>query len=175
MQKQSFAIVALIALLLPGCGKTEITTYDTIEKEVRRANQKSERVEQELGDALSVLTVQDEAQQEHKLKALVIRKNKTWGKKDWLAFSWRRVATGLHGYEHFPFHTYKDFVDDHLRGLKRSWNVLSRIKVVDVNSTRNKLDEQIKQLAELSELIETHDRYLQESDKMGLILTRRQY
>lgn len=173
MHKQLFASLSLLALL-PACGQPEISNYDVIEKTVRRAHQKSDRVEKELGDAIDLLQMPDEAYQESRLKVLIIRKNKQWDNKDWLAFSWRRMATRLQSYKHFPFHTFKDFVDEHMRGLKRSWNMLSRIKVVDVSTIRNKLDSQVKQLAELSEMVESQDRYLQESDKMGLILTRTQ-
>lgn len=161
-----------IALMLTSCGPSEITNYDTIEKFVRRANQKYEEASKELAPALATLQTQDDRYQEQQLKNVVLKKNKEWNQKDWFAFSWRRMATGLQSYKNFPFHTYKDFVDQYLKSLKRSWSRLSRIKVVDVSTIRNKLDVLIKKIKELLDLVESHDRYLAETDKMGVILTR---
>jgi hypothetical protein len=172
MQKYTAWMIPIALMALSGCGQKEITNYDTIERTVRRANQKCEETHRELGAALAILDIPDEAAQEKQLKTAVIRKNKEWDKKDWLAMSWRRMATGLQGYRNFPFHTYKDYIDQYQKELKRNWNQLTRINVVDVNRLRNKVDELIKKLEELSEMIESHDRYLAEADKMGLILTR---
>ncbi len=162
----------VITLVLSACGPTEITNYDTIERVVRRANQKYDEVQQELGSAVAIVEITDEMLQEKQLKTIIIRKNKEWNSKDWLAVSWRRMATGLQGYKNFPFHTYKDYVDQYLNSLKRSWSQLARIRVVDVSTLRNRIDAVIKKLSDLSEMIESHDRYLVEADKMGLILTR---
>lgn len=172
MHKQIGKYLPVLALVLSSCGPSEITNYDTIEKLVRRANQKYDEVMREVGPAFSVLKVSDEKAQENLLKNVILKKNKEWNQKDWFAFSWRRMSTGLQSYKNFPFHTYKDFIDQYLQALKRSWSRLARIKVVDVSTIRNKIDELIKKLRELSDMIESHDRYLAETDKMGLILTR---
>ncbi len=170
---KSCTIVFFTALLV-SCGSSEITHYDKIENIVRRANQLSEEAESALQPALKLLKTGDERMIDQQLKTVIIRKNKEWSDKDWFALSWRRMGTGLQSYKNFPFHTYKDFVDQYISRLKRFWQQLNRIKVVDVSSTRNKIDLLIKKLTELNEIIEAHDRYLQETDKMGLIMTRSQ-
>ncbi len=172
MHKQLGWSLPVVILVLASCGPSEITNYDTIEKIVRRANQKYAEAKEQFSASLSILDAPDEQYQEQQLKNIVLRKNKEWNQKDWFAFSWRGMATGLQGYKNFPFHTYKDYVDQYLKALKRSWNRLSLINAVDVSTIKNNIDALIKKLSELSDIIEAHDRYLAETDKMGLILTR---
>ncbi len=174
MHKYTAWVTSLALILLSSCGPKEITKYDTIERVVRRAHQNYDEAQKELGTAVALLEVSDELLQDKQLKTAILRKNKQWNDKDWLAFSFRSMATGLQGYKNFPFHTYKDYVDQYQNNLKRSWSQLTRINAVDVSTLRNQIDTFIKQLADLSEMIESHDRYLAESDKMGLILTRQQ-
>ena len=115
MHKQLGWHLPAMMLVLASCGPSEITNYDTIEKIVRRSNQKYEEAKTQLAPALNILETADERYQEQQLKNVVLRKNKEWNQKDWFAFSWRGMATGLQNYKNFPFHTYKDFVDQHLK------------------------------------------------------------
>ncbi len=152
-------------LLLSGCQYKISNSNIKQSKAYQSAQRRYQRAIDDHKDALSILTLQESAQ-ESALKKTVLRKNKEWLKQYSTVQQW--IGVGVNSYKSMPFITYRNCLQRHIRALNSAVNRLNKKVQLPCTSTQplvSNIEQMNTDLEQLLQLTESHDRYLQEMDK----------